>query len=572
MKNCKNVSRLIVKNSEGITLVALVITIVILLILAGISISTLTNTGIFEKAQDAKKKSLEADEKEKISISVTEAQLGNKGYQELTAENLQSSISSSFKDKTTNVISNGDGSFTVIIKDSEEREYTIESDGTISLGKYDKWDGKSSTEPTEKTSNEIHIYTASELKWLANQVNNEGNTFDGYTIYLENNLDLGAREKDGEWETTENEAVKWTAIGKTSNNMLKGTFEGNNHTIKGVYVNDSTDFNGIFGNTNSVLNITIKNSYIKGGSCTGGIVGTLRSGTVENCHNINTQVILMEGENHFCGGIIGDATGTVNKCSNTGKIQGLGSYSGWGYYGGIVGILRSGVAKNCKNFGEVYGNGKCTGGIIALTNHSTAVSDCHNSGTVSGKNNTGGVVGYAFTSSTLSDCHNTGTVSGEAFTGGVVGGAANIVTKCSNTGNVTGTTDDGTGGIVGTCVTKIPQNISLCYNSGKVAAEGGVGGISGYLGAQGYAGTETKCYNKGEIVYTGTKNTYGEIIGNMANDATVTKCFYLNKNKSIFGVGAINEGGNLEEQRKGAQPTNVDLKSYDEFIKWIENQ
>ena len=103
-------------------------------------------------------------------------------------------------------------------------------------------------------------------------------------------MDLGAREKDGEWETTENEAVKWTAIGKTSNNMLKGTFEGNNHTIKGVYVNDSTDFNGIFGNTNSVLNITIKNSYIKGGSCTGGIVGTLRSGTVENCHNINTQV------------------------------------------------------------------------------------------------------------------------------------------------------------------------------------------------------------------------------------------------------------------------------------------
>ena len=38
----------------GITLVALVITIVILLILAGISISTLTNTGIFEKTKEAK--------------------------------------------------------------------------------------------------------------------------------------------------------------------------------------------------------------------------------------------------------------------------------------------------------------------------------------------------------------------------------------------------------------------------------------------------------------------------------------------------------------------------------------
>ena len=46
----------ILKNKKGITLVALVVTIVILLILAGISISTLTNTGIFEKARDARKK------------------------------------------------------------------------------------------------------------------------------------------------------------------------------------------------------------------------------------------------------------------------------------------------------------------------------------------------------------------------------------------------------------------------------------------------------------------------------------------------------------------------------------
>ena len=43
-------------NPKGITLVALVITIVILLILAGISISALTNTGLFAKATDAKVK------------------------------------------------------------------------------------------------------------------------------------------------------------------------------------------------------------------------------------------------------------------------------------------------------------------------------------------------------------------------------------------------------------------------------------------------------------------------------------------------------------------------------------
>ena len=46
--------------NKGITLVALVITIIILLILAGISISVLTNTGIFGKAKEAKKKSEDA--------------------------------------------------------------------------------------------------------------------------------------------------------------------------------------------------------------------------------------------------------------------------------------------------------------------------------------------------------------------------------------------------------------------------------------------------------------------------------------------------------------------------------
>ena len=48
------------KSSKGITLVALVITIIIILILAGISISALTNTGIFQKAKDAKQKSDDA--------------------------------------------------------------------------------------------------------------------------------------------------------------------------------------------------------------------------------------------------------------------------------------------------------------------------------------------------------------------------------------------------------------------------------------------------------------------------------------------------------------------------------
>lgn len=58
------------KKQNAITLVALVVTIVILLILAGISISALTNTGIFAKANEAKIKNKEAQDKELIQLTM----------------------------------------------------------------------------------------------------------------------------------------------------------------------------------------------------------------------------------------------------------------------------------------------------------------------------------------------------------------------------------------------------------------------------------------------------------------------------------------------------------------------
>ena len=80
------------KNSKGITLVALVITIVILLILAGISISALTNTGIFEKAKDAKEKS-EAEEKQQSETLDSYEKELNK----YTSDNLEENIGVKFE-------------------------------------------------------------------------------------------------------------------------------------------------------------------------------------------------------------------------------------------------------------------------------------------------------------------------------------------------------------------------------------------------------------------------------------------------------------------------------------------
>ena len=67
------------KNKNGITLIALVITIIILLILAGISISSLTNNGLFGKTEEADRKTEIAQIKEDIQLDIYAKQLENLG-------------------------------------------------------------------------------------------------------------------------------------------------------------------------------------------------------------------------------------------------------------------------------------------------------------------------------------------------------------------------------------------------------------------------------------------------------------------------------------------------------------
>ena len=63
------------KKNEGITLVALVVTIIILLILATISIQSLTNTGLFAKAKEARDKTQNAAENQAKTLNEYEGEL-----------------------------------------------------------------------------------------------------------------------------------------------------------------------------------------------------------------------------------------------------------------------------------------------------------------------------------------------------------------------------------------------------------------------------------------------------------------------------------------------------------------
>ena len=105
------------RNKKGITLIGLVITIIVLLILAGISLSLiLGENGILNKAQNSITESRNAEEKEKIEMSVVAAKAAGHGV--LIKENLDIELDRVFNNgKTVSELEDEDGwSYTTDIK------------------------------------------------------------------------------------------------------------------------------------------------------------------------------------------------------------------------------------------------------------------------------------------------------------------------------------------------------------------------------------------------------------------------------------------------------------------------
>ena len=107
-------------NIKGITLVTLVVTIIILLILAGITISSLTNTGLFGKAKEAKEKTEIANQKDLLQIILMDAQLQNN----FNKDYLQEKVNEQFGKNTVKVYNEENGNFSIIF-DNSQIEYKI---------------------------------------------------------------------------------------------------------------------------------------------------------------------------------------------------------------------------------------------------------------------------------------------------------------------------------------------------------------------------------------------------------------------------------------------------------------
>ena len=114
------------KKERGITLIALVITIIVLLILAGVSIAMLTGeNGILSQAQRASEQTDIGKEKEDIALAYNGAKTENNGG-DVDADDLNRN----FGYNDTNATASGSNPITVEFNDSH-RKYEIDSNGNI---------------------------------------------------------------------------------------------------------------------------------------------------------------------------------------------------------------------------------------------------------------------------------------------------------------------------------------------------------------------------------------------------------------------------------------------------------
>ena len=316
------------------------------------------------------------------------------------------------------------------------------------------------TEP-QKDGDWYLINSEEKLRWFANEVNNHRTTINAR---LTDNIIVNDKVFDDDGNLIS--GIKtWTPIG-TETNPFTGKFDGCDFTIHGLYINDSTkNYVGLFGyvgENGTVKDVTLKDSYVSGNECVGGICGWNKGGTIQGCHNTGT----VSGAQSV-GGVCGENrnSGIIQKCDNAGTVSGTGES-----IGGVCGVNAANLnstptIQECYNTGKVSSTWFRVGGVCGNNNGGT-VKKSYNTGTVSGEDTVGGVCGENNYSGTVNGCYTTGAVTGATNFGGVCGYNQNSDTMINcyylagTSANAVGRGNEGTN-----CVSKT----ELQFQNGDVA-------------------------------------------------------------------------------------------------------
>lgn len=247
------------------------------------------------------------------------------------------------------------------------------------------WDGETITEPGKNSEEVYQITGPGELMWFMKNA--------PLTASAELTADIRINETVSE---DAGAAYSWQPVGTSSSKAYTGDFNGNGHTISGIYVDGKNAGNGgLFG-------------YVG----TGGII-----------HDLTLKDSVITGNGNYYGGIVGDLKGTVNNCHTADTV----SVTGKAYVGGIVGELDTGGQVSASsNAGSVKdtGTGGNTGGIAGrvYSSLSNALTDCVNTGTVNGYRYAGGIAGTVYMGGTLCNVYSTGAVAASDTAAGTAGG------------------------------------------------------------------------------------------------------------------------------------------------------
>ena len=201
------------------------------------------------------------------------------------------------------------------------------------------------------------------------------------------------------WETTA-PAILWTPIGNAAGRRFAGTFDGQGHSVSGLY-NKKAWISGLFGVTGAgsyIKDIELLDSYFEGSgsvsnnlaySWVGSIVGRARGGTFETIYSNAT----VKGTGKYAGGLIGVAQDSDVNVRNSWFAGTVGSHNytaktvnnQYAYAGGIIGGSECNTTiTHCLNTGTVSGEDRMIGGILGMmsSGKTLTMEDTLNSGSV----------------------------------------------------------------------------------------------------------------------------------------------------------------------------------------------
>ena len=133
------------RNQRGITLIALIVTIIVLIVLAGIAISmTVGDNGIFTKAKEAKRLQVTAEAKEKIGTEILDAQVEaierNEELEQAQVEDIISKYGTLQDDKDTIILK--DNGYEISLSDIYQGTITTSGSYTENKAKIELLEGQ----------------------------------------------------------------------------------------------------------------------------------------------------------------------------------------------------------------------------------------------------------------------------------------------------------------------------------------------------------------------------------------------------------------------------------------------